>query len=102
MTIQRFLTLMTALTLAAVAVVGFVDALRDDRVDSAVLFAALLVGVLLLAGLRIATHPVVLRRDLAAWIDRTSAVTGESPETLTNRAVSRLRAGFTGRAEADE
>ena len=65
----------------------------------AVLFAVLAVGV---AGLTLGEARrggVVLRPDLATWVERTSAVTGETPDELTSRAVSRLRAGFTGNLE---
>jgi hypothetical protein len=99
---QRLVIIATALTLAAFAVTGFVDALRDDDVGNAVLFAVLFVGVLFLARLRSQENSVVLRGDLAAWLERTSSVSGETEETLANRAVSRLRAGFNGGSEADE
>jgi hypothetical protein len=99
--VQRILTIATALALVATAGVGLVDAIRDGRGDAAVLFGLILVGVGLLAGLRASSTPIVLRRDLAAWIERTSATTGETPAALTNRAVSRLRADVGDRPRDD-
>jgi hypothetical protein len=87
-------TLASNLTLVVLAVAGFVDALRDDRTRSAVLFAPLLVGVVVLSRTKSADTAVPLRRDLVSWLERTAPATGESPEDLANRAVSRLRAGF--------
>lgn len=37
----------------------------------------------------------MLRSDIAHWIDGVSAVTGEPPETLVNRALSAYRAGMS-------
>ena len=69
--------------------------MRDDDTGTAVLFALVLVGVLSLARTRAGAGSVALRRDLASWLDRTSPVTGETADELANRAVSRLRAGFS-------
>ncbi|MGI9624422.1 MAG: hypothetical protein ACR2PK_16435 [Acidimicrobiales bacterium] len=85
----------TALTLVVVCVVGFVDAVVDDRAGPAVLFAALAVGVIGLARLRVNETTVHMRRDLASWLERVAPVTGESVDELSDSAVSRLRAGFT-------
>jgi len=79
-----------------------VDAVRDGRVETAVLFAGILAGVLLLAGLRSTSRSVALRRDLFGWVERTSTVTGESPSELVNRAVSRLRADVGRATTADD
>ena len=97
---NRLITLVSGLTLVVVAVVGCVDAARDDRISGAVLFGLLAVGIAAVT-LGAGRGGVVLRRDLATWVDRTSAVTGESPDELTSRAVSRLRAGF-GTKQDDE
>jgi hypothetical protein len=83
------------LTLAVIAVVGCVDAARDDHTVLAVLFGILAVGIVGLALGEARRGGIVLRADLATWVERTSAVTGETPDELTSRAVSRLRAGFT-------
>jgi len=98
---QRLAIIATSLTLAAIAAAGFVDALRDDRGGAAILFALLFVGVLFLAWVRSGETSVSLRRDLASWLERTSPATGESPDVMTNRAVSRLRAGFGRRPGSD-
>ncbi|MEM7285714.1 MAG: hypothetical protein AAF480_05125 [Actinomycetota bacterium] len=84
----------TALTLSVVAVVGLVDAIIDDRSGSAVLFGVLAVGIVALSRLRVGETTVTMRRDLASWLDRVSPVTGETPDEMSDRAVSRLRAGF--------
>jgi hypothetical protein len=81
-----------------IAVAGCVDAVRDDRVSTAVLFGVLAVGIVALA-LGAVRDGVVLRRDLATWVARTSAVTGESEDELTSRAVSRLRAAFSAQRD---
>lgn len=91
--------LATALGLAAIAAAGIVDAVRDDRAGPAVLFAILLIGVVVQAQWRTSRAAVPLRRDLASWLERTSPATGESPESMANRAVSRLRAAFIDSAE---
>lgn len=85
----------TAMTLVVIAVVGVIDALVDDRTGPAVLFAVLALGVVLMARLRATQTTISIRRDLASWLDRVSPVTGETPDQLSDRAVSRLRAGFT-------
>ncbi len=88
-----------ALTLGAVAVVGFIDSVNDDRSGPAVLFAVLAVGIAALSRLRVGETTVSVRRDLASWLERVSPVTGETPDEMSDRAVSRLRAGFTDLVE---
>ena len=91
---NRVASLASGLSLAVIAVLGSIDAARHDQNSLAVLFGLLAVGVI---GLTLgAAHRggIVLRRDLAIWVERTSAVTGETPAELTGRAVSRLRGGF--------
>ena len=99
---NRLFVVASGLTLAVIAVVGCIDAIRDDHTGPAVLFGILAVGVvgLLLGEARRGT--VSLRPDLATWVEQTSAVTGESPDELTSRAVSRLRAGFTGTTDDEQ
>ena len=92
---NRWIVLVSGVTLVVVAVVGCIDATRSDDVSLAILFGILAVGVAGLALLEQRSSGVVLRHDLATWVDRTSAVTGETPDELTSRAVSRLRAGFS-------
>ena len=96
----RVIMLASGLSLAIIAVVGCVDAARDDHAGLAVLFGILAVGVAMLMLGQARRGAIILRRDLATWVDRTSAVTGETPDELTSRAVSRLRAGFG--ANSDE
>ena len=87
-----------ALTVLVVSVAGFVDATRGDDTGTAVLFAVIFVGVLGLAREQQSTGSVTLRRDLASWLERTSPTSGESPDEMANRAVSRMRAGFSEHA----
>jgi len=96
---NRLFVLASGLTLAVIAVVGCVDAARDDHTGLAVLFGILAVGVVALVVSEARRGTIVLRRDLATWVERTSAVTGETPDELTSRAVSRLRAGFAGTSD---
>jgi hypothetical protein len=93
---NRVFVLASGLSLAVIAVVGCVDAARHDDTGLAVLFGILAVGLATLTLGQARRGGIVLRRDLATWVERTSAVTGETPDELTSRAVSRLRAGFTG------
>jgi hypothetical protein len=92
---NRLLTRVSGLTLVVIAVVGCIDAARGDDDGLAVLFGVLAVGIAVLTLGADRRGGVLLRRDLATWVDRTSAVTGETPDELASRAVSRLRAGFT-------
>lgn len=95
----RLRIMATASTLAVIAVVGMIDAIIDDRAGSAVLFGVLTVGIAGLGRLRSGETTVAVRRDLASWLERVSPVTGESPDQLSDRAVSRLRAGFVDLVE---
>lgn len=96
---NRVFVLASGLTLAVIAVVGCIDAAGDDHTGLAVLFGILAVGVIGLVLGEVRRGAIVLRPDLATWVERTSAVTGETPDELTSRAVSRLRAGFTGTSD---
>jgi hypothetical protein len=92
---NRLISAVSGLTLTVLAIAGFVETVRQDESGLAVLFGLLGLGV---AGLTIGQtrrRTIVLRRDLAAWVERTSAVTGETDDELTNRAVSRLWASFS-------
>ena len=92
---NRVITAASGLTLALLAIAGVVDAARDGHTQLAVLFGVLAVGVIGLTVGQARSRSVVLRRDLASWVERTSAVTGETPDELTNRAVARLWAAFS-------
>jgi hypothetical protein len=99
--VNRLIALVSGLTLFVIAGVGCVDAARGDDDGLAILFGVLAVGVATLTLAASRRGGVVLRRDLATWVERTSAVTGESPDELTSRAVSRLRAGFSPNPDED-
>lgn len=90
----RIAIMATALTLSVIALVGMIDSIIDDRSGPAVLFGVLTVGIMALSRLRVGENTVTMRRDLASWLDRVSPVTGETPDEMSDRAVSRLRAGF--------
>jgi hypothetical protein len=92
---NRLIPAVSGLTLAVLAVAGLIDAARHDDTRLAVLFGLLALGVAGLAVGQARSRAVVLRPDLAVWVERTSAITGETADELTNRAVSRLWASFT-------
>jgi hypothetical protein len=92
---NRVITAASGLTLALFAIAGVIDAARHDHTRLAVLFGLLAVGVVGLSVSQGRSRTVVLRRDLATWVERTSAVTGETADELTNQAVSRLWASFS-------
>ena len=92
---NRLITRLSGLTLVVIAVVGCVDAARSDDGELAVLFGILAAGIAAITLGADRRGRILLRRDLATWVEQTSAVTGETPDELTSRAVSRLRAGFT-------
>jgi hypothetical protein len=92
---NRIFVLVSGLSLTVIAIVGCVDAARNDHIGLAVLFGILTAGLVTLTAGEARRGSIALRRDLATWVERTSAVTGETPDELTSRAVSRLRAGFT-------
>jgi hypothetical protein len=96
---NRLMVLATGFSLALIAVVGCIDAARSDRTSLALLFGVLGLGIAALTLGEGRRGSIVLRRDLATWVERTSAVTGETPDELTSRAVSRLRAGFTATSD---
>ena len=92
---NRLITVASGLSLMLLAIAGLVDAARHDHTGLAVLFGVLVLGVAGITTGQARSRAVVLRRDLAAWVDRTSAMTGETPDELTNQAVSRLWASFS-------
>jgi hypothetical protein len=91
---DKLLTILMASTVLVLCGAGFVDALRDDDTGTAVLFAFIFLGVAGLGRTRSRAGTITLRRDLASWLERASTATGETPDEMGNRAVSRLRAGF--------
>jgi hypothetical protein len=83
------------LAIAVIAPVGIVEAWRIGSAGLVGLFAAielLVVGVVVSLRSR---APIVVRGDLAAWLDTTSAITGETASVLANRALSSYRAAMT-------
>ena len=76
-------------------IAGIVDAARDHTFDLLVLYA---LAVALLAALILRAPRgrslVAVRADLARWLKRRAAVTGERTEDLTDRAVATYRAGL--------
>ena len=78
--------------IAVLTAVGFIEAWRTEAVGLLVLLAVIEV---LTVGIIVTLHssgPIMVRADLAAWLDATSAVTGESASVLADRALSAYRA----------
>ncbi|MGY2003698.1 hypothetical protein [Blastococcus sp. SYSU DS1024] len=76
---------------------ALVDALRDADTDLALLLGA--VAVVQLAALAACLRgrsAVALRPDLAAWLRRQTAATGEPLDRLADRCVAAYRAGLVG------
>ncbi|GAA4753854.1 hypothetical protein GCM10023328_41490 [Modestobacter marinus] len=79
----------------ALSAVGVVDAVRAQDDDLAVLLAA--VGLLVAAALGTETRrrsAVLLRPDLARWLELRAATTGEPVDRLADRCVAACRAGL--------
>jgi len=78
-----------------VAAVGATDALISQEWDFLAVFALTLVlHLTLLAQLSRRRLPVEVRADLVHWLRKRSDETGESMETLTERAISSYRSVF--------
>lgn len=90
-------TIVVLLLAGAGLVVGVVDSVRDGHDDLALLLAAVtaLVAAAIVLLLRSCTQ-VALRPDLAAWVRRQAAATGEPADRLADRCVAAYRAGMTG------
>lgn len=81
-------------TIGVVAGVGIVDAIRIEHWGVLGLLVVIeLVTVGLMLSLR-SRAPVVLRDDLATWLESTAAITGETPDGIADRAVSSYRAAM--------
>lgn len=98
---QKLALYATALTLTVIAIVGCIDGIIDDNNGPAALFGVLAVGIVGLTRIRSGEFTVSIRRDLASWMERVSPVTGETPDEMSDRAISRLRAGFIDLSEDD-
>lgn len=81
-------------TIAVVAVLGVFEALRSDHIG---LLGLLCLIALMTIGLGWSLRrrsPVAVRSDLAAWLETTSATTGESASAVADRALSSYRAAM--------
>lgn len=88
--------------LAALTAAGFVEAIRL-RHAGLTLLLGLAVAVTIGAAVALLGRTVVsLRADLATWVTRTTAATGEPPERLVDRAVSAYRSELDGSRPAPE
>lgn len=100
------LAVRVALTvMAAVAMIGVLDAGFGGVWDLFVLFGALLVlTVSLLLGTTMHRPLLPIRADLYRWLASRAAVTGERTEHLADRAISSYRSGLVGdvRSDADD
>lgn len=78
--------------LALVTTIGAVDSVVAGHWDVAALFTvALLLVVPLATGLDRSRRLVLVRDDLASWLARRSATTGEPLGAIADRAVARHR-----------
>lgn len=87
-----------SILLWAIGVVAAVGMLEAWRIGAAGLFGLVAVIELLAIGTLVSLRsraPVVVRGDLAAWLDTTSAITGETASALANRALSSYRAALS-------
>ena len=83
------------LTVALIAAVGAVEAARIGEgglLGLLIVIDVVVIGVLL--SLRV-SGPVMVRSDLATWLESTSSVTGETTSALANRALSAYRASMS-------
>lgn len=86
------------LPLLTIAIVAGVGAVEASRIGEVVLLGLLVVIGVLAVGIAVSLRfsaPVMVRGDLAAWLDTTSALTGETASNLANRAVSNYRAAMS-------
>lgn len=78
--------------MAIVTIIGALDAARSGQNDLLAVFVVLLIlEVPLLTGLDRRRRVVLLRRDLADWVDHRSSTTGEPAGAIADRAVARHR-----------
>lgn len=83
------------LTIAAIAAVGIVEAARSDHVGLLGVLVIIEVLTVAIVGSLRSISPVMVRTDLITWLDDASAVTGESPSALADRALSAYRAALS-------
>lgn len=78
--------------LALVGTIGAIDSALSGQWDSFVLFVLVFLLILpLTTSLDRSRRLVLLRNDLADWVDHRSATTGEPPGAVVDRAVARHR-----------
>lgn len=90
-----FTTRMLVIAAASVTIIAAVDAAIGGNWDLTVVAAmALALQVAALARLGRRRHQVRLRADLALWLENRAAVTGESSETIVDRALMLFASGL--------
>ena len=85
--------------LVAVAVILAIGIVETARSGDIGLLGLLVVAELIVIGLASSIRrrpPVVLRPDLAAWLETTASIGGEPTADLADRAVSAYRTESTG------
>lgn len=93
---SRVVVLASGWSLVLIAAVGAIDAARTSDWAIVGLFGILALGIAAFVTQVDRRRGVILRRDLQTWVERTSSATGETPDEMASRAVSRLRAGISG------
>ena len=86
-------------TVAMLLAAGIVESARNGLTGLTILLCIIELIVLSFVFSLRSRPPVALRPDLNTWVERTSALTGESPSRLTDRAVSAYRAATDDRSE---
>ena len=94
-------TRITLIAMAAVAVIGAIDAAAAGSWDQVALFGLLLAATVILLARTTVRRPLLpVRADLFRWLARRAAVTGERTEHLADRAISAYRAGLVDEGPA--
>jgi hypothetical protein len=81
-------------TIAVVAALGMFESLRSDQIGLFGLMCFIEVMTVGLAWSLRRQAPVAVRSDLVAWLETTSAITGESAGAVADRALSAYRAAM--------
>ena len=99
-------TVATRTLLAAmlgIALVGGVDAARSEAWDLVAILGAMGVGLIWLVASTSVRRPLVpVRADLVRWLSRRSALSGETPSAVADRAIAAYRSGMTQWDEQDD
>jgi hypothetical protein len=88
----RNVDLIVNVGIAALLLVALLEAARIGAGGLAVVIGIALAGVVARGILGWRKPRIVLRSDIANWLERSSAVTGEDPTQLAHRAISAYRA----------